>query len=400
MEERLVKAYERMMMPDDCTRRIEQKLERELKSRKKGNGRFTMALSPAPRRSGWAAAAALVCLVLVLSVGGSILFLNAGNWGSGSKLTPVSPSFETSGETLGNAPQSFVLSEDGKAFLEKMCYYMPDWSGYGSLDEAFWKDFLFLSFTSPEWVEDGKAMTICGETEYAYLQRDGMDMSEGQVKVSREAVEAYVKLAMGCGLPELEPAYEAMEPGQTAFYYEDGYYYIGSSDFGSVGYTFRDCEVHEETYDTYAFVTFDVFVDGQDNVIGTDVFQIYPADNENGFTVAGKTYTSVDGPDREETDTLTTFFAGAYFSGDTEAMRQYLADSYSGAVAGYGGAEGAEITGKTGLPAPGEERSVGAEETVSVQFKESPAADSYTYLTMVLVKQEDGWKVKFYGLEK
>lgn len=400
MERRLVKVYDRMTMPDDCSRRIEQKLERELRNRKKKNGRFTMALSPAPRRRGWAASAVLVCLVLVLSVGGSILFLNAGHWGRDAKLTPVSPSFETSGETLGNTLQSFVLSEDGKAFLEKMCYYMPDWSGYGSLDEGFWKDFLFLSFTSPEWVENGRAMTICGETDYVYRQRDGMDTSEGEVKISREAVEAYVKLAMGCEMPEFVPAYEDMEQGRTTLYYKDGFYYIGSSDFGSVGYIFRDCEVHEEAYDTYALVTFDVFVDEQDNVIGTDVFQIYPADNENGFTVISKTYTSIDGPDREEADTVTTFFAGAYFSGDTEAMRQYLADSYSGTVEGYGGAAGAEVTGKTGLPAQGEERSVGAEETVSVQFKESPSSDSYTYLTMVLVKQEDGWKVKSYGLEK
>ena len=46
---------------------------------------------------------------------------------------------------------------------------------------------------------------------------------------------------------------------------------------------------------------------------------------------------------------------------------------------------------------------IGIEETGSIQvlsleFKDSNY-DMYIYLTMEFVKQEDGWKIQFYGLE-
>ncbi len=67
MEKRLIDAYDHMTMPEDCTRRIEARLQTELQGRKPG--RYTKTVSPfAPRRSGWAAAAA--CLLLVLVMGG------------------------------------------------------------------------------------------------------------------------------------------------------------------------------------------------------------------------------------------------------------------------------------------------------------------------------------------
>lgn len=74
MKRKLTKAYDNMTMPDDCVRRIEQRLQMELSARE--TGRYTKAVAPAPRqKNGWFTAAAAVCLMLVLSVGGSVLFL-------------------------------------------------------------------------------------------------------------------------------------------------------------------------------------------------------------------------------------------------------------------------------------------------------------------------------------
>lgn len=76
MKRRLTSAYDHMTMPDTCARRIEQRLQQELDQQK--TGRYTKAIAPTPvRRGGWAAAAAAVCLMLVLSVGGTMLFLRA-----------------------------------------------------------------------------------------------------------------------------------------------------------------------------------------------------------------------------------------------------------------------------------------------------------------------------------
>lgn len=39
-------------------------------------------------------------------------------------------------------------------------------------------------------------------------------------------------------------------------------------------------------------------------------------------------------------------------------------------------------------------------EFMAVEFLEGDWSDSLSYLSMELVKQEDGWKVRSYGLEK
>lgn len=63
MEKWLIDAYDHMTMPDDCARRIENRLQLETEGRK--SGQYTRVVSPfAPRRSGWMAAA---CLLLILS---------------------------------------------------------------------------------------------------------------------------------------------------------------------------------------------------------------------------------------------------------------------------------------------------------------------------------------------
>ena len=74
MKRRLTNAYDAMTMPDRCSNRIEAKLL-EAEQQKKTD-RYTRAIAPsAAYRRGWIAGMAAVCLMLVLSVGGSLLFL-------------------------------------------------------------------------------------------------------------------------------------------------------------------------------------------------------------------------------------------------------------------------------------------------------------------------------------
>ena len=73
MKRRLPDAFERMMMSEACTRRIEGELEDHLRERQ---SRRPSAIAPERTgRGSWIAAAGLVCLVLALSVGGTFLFL-------------------------------------------------------------------------------------------------------------------------------------------------------------------------------------------------------------------------------------------------------------------------------------------------------------------------------------
>jgi|GEM_PF-7044231 len=93
-------------------------------------------------------------------------------------------------------------------------------------------------------------------------------------------------------------------------------------------------------------------------------------------------------------------FAKVYFSRNVDSIPAFLADNFTGefkAVYPFDGTV-TEYTIKgldTAL-----EADVGTTKTVSVEFKDSEQDDSYLYLTIEFIKQEDGWKVQFYGLEK
>ena len=283
MNKQVIDVYDGMAMPDDCARRIEGEMNRAIRQ-KKGETKF-MKNEKSGKKQSWGFAVVLVCLVLVLSVGGVFLFLNV----SGSKDTPAAPvgtehlsqpSVQTEPPAASTEADPFTLSETGKAFLEKMCYFMPDWAGGDSLNDEFWRNFLFSSFTCPEITDSGTAMTVCGEQAL-------VTTSWGQaVKVSREdSVVPYVRLALGREMPSYSPAIQDVSAGQTLFYFEDGFYYIGLSDFGDVGYSFRGC--YPNAVDG-ATVIFDVYSGTPDDTIGTVCFTLVPADNENGFTIAGK----------------------------------------------------------------------------------------------------------------
>ena len=93
-------------------------------------------------------------------------------------------------------------------------------------------------------------------------------------------------------------------------------------------------------------------------------------------------------------------FAEVYFGRKVDNIPVFLADHFVGdhkAVYPFDGTV-TEYTIKgldTAL-----EAGVGTTKTVSVEFKDSEQDDSYLYLTIEFIKQEDGWKVQFYGLEK
>jgi len=75
MKRRLTRAYDHMTMPEGCAHRIEQQMLTRLQEKK--TGCYAKTISPVKsRRSGWVAAAAAVCAVVLLSVGGSALFLS------------------------------------------------------------------------------------------------------------------------------------------------------------------------------------------------------------------------------------------------------------------------------------------------------------------------------------
>ncbi len=92
-------------------------------------------------------------------------------------------------------------------------------------------------------------------------------------------------------------------------------------------------------------------------------------------------------------------FAAAYFAEDAEQIQKYLAASYERDLEVYSGdGEYVQIHAIKGIEQTAE-CEVGETCEVSVEFKVSEDADYYTYLTVTVAKENDGWKVYDYGLE-
>jgi len=118
------------------------------------------------------------------------------------------------------------------------------------------------------------------------------------------------------------------------------------------------------------------------------------AEGSEANTAAAQSY------DKEELKRRAELFAEVYFSRKVDNIPAFLADHFVGdhkAVYPFDGTV-TEYTIK-GLDHV-EDVEIGTVQTISIEFKDSEEDDSYLYLTIEFIKQEDGWKIQFYGLEK
>lgn len=94
-------------------------------------------------------------------------------------------------------------------------------------------------------------------------------------------------------------------------------------------------------------------------------------------------------------------FLKAYFSGDRDAVKQYLSASYNLDVDVYTDHEPAdpEINTIKGLDNLVHDMADWGTIRPSIQFRITPDSDYYVYLSMTLTWENDQWKVSEYGLE-
>lgn len=171
---------------------------------------------------------------------------------------------------------SVTLTDKEKTFLAQICNELADFNSGTTMDEKFWRDFLFNSYTG--------ASSENATTEQVY--REDLGFEETVVKVSLQEAQERVKLVFGVDLPDLTPSFEDMEKGQTAFYYKDGYYYIGVSGLPDYQYTFSECVADKEN-NTNTIVKYTIDFMGESNV-GTVTLSISPENNANGFVICSK----------------------------------------------------------------------------------------------------------------
>lgn len=202
--------------------------------------------------------------------------------GCGKEETPDTAQSETKestaqSETVSQTENTSVtLTDKGKSFLAQMCNELNDFDSGTTMDEKFWRDFLFNSYTG--------ASSENATTEQVYREDLGFD--ETVVKVSLQEAQERVKLTFGVDLPDLKPSFEDMEKGRTAFYFKDGYYYIGVSGLPDYQYTFSECAADKEN-SANTIVKYAIDFMGESNV-GTVTLSISPEDNANGFVIRAK----------------------------------------------------------------------------------------------------------------
>lgn len=140
------------------------------------------------------------------------------------------------------------------------------------------------------------------------------------------------------------------------------------------------------------------------------IFYSYPADYEEGwgseFPVIADTFALSDGQehtietgdylqaeDSLEIRAVVESFARAYFDGSIDVMQQFLASTYEGETDPY------ESTGTVSdLTVKGLSDN-GGKYNVSLEFRDSSYEDMFLYLTVMLVREENEWKIQFYGVE-
>ena len=230
MKRRLNRVYDHMTMPDRCAHRIEQQMTQQLEGKKQGNYMKTV-LPVSVKRKGWVAAVAAVCLMLVLSVGGVVLFFRAAETMM-DRPREVVPSFESSETGSEEIPEDYyavatrmaaseveafakivrhnILEENWKALSDKIQYPI---SIQGLKVEDPW------SFS--EWMKDislGENFMKAVSNESCtgmFCNWQGICMGDGQVWINEvggelkvtafnmEITEEAVETAHGKQIPEV-----------------------------------------------------------------------------------------------------------------------------------------------------------------------------------------------------
>lgn len=123
--------------------------------------------------------------------------------------------------------------------------------------------------------------------------------------------------------------------------------------------------------------------------VGTDQAKANNNDGASGY---------LQPEDCEEIRSVVNGFASAYFDGNADAVQDFLASTYQGEIDLYESAGTVSDLTVKGLSDADEKRIENGSCVVSLEFRDSSYEDMFLYLTFVL-RQEDNWKVQFYGVE-
>ncbi len=297
---------------------------------------------------------------------------------------------------------------------------MSNYMGYSIADGAVW-------FEISEG-EEGKIFAINNgqgsvkaeeksvqEAWQELAAQHGMTLEEARVWYSRFLedelyVDIYNYKITGCAYDDfdqngtkdlfivtsLSPHEIYPEPlNRTAYVY--GYmngtlvYAKGMAEFSANG--FLQCDAHQGEDGNVCMIQYTV-----DTGSLNETMYLLDVDQSGSVT---ETALSSQMKDAQALKSVMADFYQAYFEGNEAAIRGHLAQSYDDRIDVYGRLEDADRIQFQGVKETGLAAGEADEDqcTLALEFLE-PGEDSYTYLTVGFVREDEIWKVDFYGLEK
>lgn len=102
--------------------------------------------------------------------------------------------------------------------------------------------------------------------------------------------------------------------------------------------------------------------------------------------------------DEQEIKRVAEEFLTAYFNKDTDKIQNFLSDPFEWDIEVYSGTGTISNISLKGLSDLGGKEN-GSVQVISVEYMDSNIGDSYRYLTLEFIKQDNEWKIQFYGIE-
>lgn len=105
--------------------------------------------------------------------------------------------------------------------------------------------------------------------------------------------------------------------------------------------------------------------------------------------------------DAQDIEIIATHFISAYFSGNSEALKEFLVTPYEWSIDIYSDPQNAPDLSSVVLSGISNitEKNIDDICVVYAQYKDNNSSDHVQNLTIEFIKKEDGWKIQFYGLE-
>ena len=105
--------------------------------------------------------------------------------------------------------------------------------------------------------------------------------------------------------------------------------------------------------------------------------------------------------DAQDIETIATHFISAYFSGNSETLKEFLVTPYEWSIDTYSDPQNAPDLSSVVLSGISNitEKNIDDICVVYAQYKDNSSSDHVQNLTIEFIKKEDGWKIQFYGLE-